>query len=260
MKINNIYNEDCLIGMSKIPDNSIDMILCDLPYGVTHCKWDSIIPFDKLWDQYVRITTNNATFCLFGTEPFSTYLRMSKIKLYKYDWIWEKGRASGCLHAKNKPMAAHEIISVFSKGKLAHFGKSKNRMIYNPQMSVGTPYHNVIRNTNTKNIYHTSKCNLDFVGTVCKNDGTRYPRSVLKYKNYNGDNIHPTQKPLELCEFLIKTYTNVGMTILDNCMGSGTTAIAAINTNRNYIGFETDENYYKLSLDRINNNIKEICI
>jgi site-specific DNA-methyltransferase (adenine-specific) len=257
LEINKIYNQDCLEGMKYIDDKSIDMILCDLPYGTTACSWDSVIPFNKLWEQYERIIKDTGCIVLFGSEPFSSYLRISNIKLYKYDWIWEKGRASGFIHAKNKPLKAHENISIFSKGTTVHKSQSKKRMYYEPIMSEGKPYTKKITQVNTGNLNHIpSEVNLNFVGTVNNNDGVRYPRSILKFSMHNVGNIHPTQKPVDLCEYLIKTYTNENELVLDNCMGSGTTAVACINTNRNYIGFELYENYYKLATNRINNIIK----
>ncbi len=259
MELNVVYNEDCLEGMNRIEDKSIDMILCDLPYGVTACKWDTIIPFEPLWKQYERIITDTGCICLFGTEPFSSHLRLSNIKLYKYDWVWEKGRASGYLHAKNKPLKAHENISIFSKGTTGHKSKSDKRMHYEPIMEKGKPYTKKKINVNTGNIIgNPSKSNLDFVGTVCNNDGVRYPRSVLKFSIHNVGLLHPTQKPVALFEYLIKTYTNEGDIVLDNCMGSGTTAIACMNTNRNYIGFELNRGYYDIILERIKNHKPDV--
>ena len=259
IELNKIYNEDCIgdKGMCLIPNESIDMILCDLPYGTTACSWDSIIPFNKLWEQYERVIKPTGCIALFGSEPFSSFLRTSNIKLYKYDWIWEKGRASGFVHAKNKPLKAHENISIFSKGTTVHKTQSKNRMHYEPIMSEGKPYTKKITQVNTGNLNHIpSESNLDFVGTVNENDGVRYPRSVLRFSMHNVGNIHPTQKPVELCEYFINTYTDIGETVLDNCMGSFTTAEACLNTNRNYIGFEWCPNkphdqYYLLGNKRI---------
>ncbi len=246
--------------MCLIPDKSVDMILCDLPYGTTACRWDTVIPFDKLWEQYERIIKDKCAICLFGSEPFSSYLRMSNIKLFKYDWIWEKGRASGFVHAKNKPLKAHEIISVFSKGTTVHASQSKNRMHYFPQMEEGKPYVKKITQVNTGKLNHVpSEANLEFVGTVNKNKGTRYPRSVIRFSMHNVGNIHPTQKPINLLEYLIKTYTEEGMTVLDNCMGSGATAIACINTKRNYIGFETDKKYFDLANNRIEDYLHRLA-
>jgi len=258
LELNRIYNMDCLEGMKLIPNKSIDAIICDLPYGSSACKWDVRIPFEPLWEQYERIVKNNGAIVLFGSEPFSSLLRISNLNCYKYDWIWEKGRASGFLHAKNKPLKAHENISVFSKGTTVHINQSKNRMIYNPQMDIGEPYKKKITQTNTGKLNHEpSEANLKFVGKINENNGTRYPRSVLKFSMHNVGNVHPTQKPVALCEYLIKTYTNECDLVLDNCIGSGTTAIACINTNRNYIGFELEKKYYDIALERINNTLNK---
>ena len=256
IQLNHIYNQDCLIGMQSMPSDSIDLILADLPYSVTDLSWDTIIPFDKLWEQYERIIKVTGAIVLFGTEPFSSLLRTSNLKLFKYDWIWEKGRASGFVHAKNKPLKAHEIISVFSKGTTVHANQSKNRMKYFPQMSEGDPYTKKITQPNSGKINHDpSTANKNFVGTINNNSGTRYPRSILKYSMHNVGNIHPTQKPLSLCEYLIKTYTLEQDVVLDNVMGSGTTICAAIRTNRNYIGFELTKEYFDLAKFRIDEEL-----
>lgn len=243
LEINKIYNEDCLEGMKKIDDKSIDMILCDLPYGTTQCKWDTIIPFEPLWKQYERIIKDNGAIVLFGSEPFSSQLRLSNLKLYKYDWIWDKVKGTGFLNAKRQPMRNHEIISVFYK----------KQCLYNPQKTTGH---------NRKQSYRSKDLQTDVYGEM-KNDYTydsteRYPRSIQVFStDTQNSSLHPTQKPVALCEYLIKTYTNEGDLILDNCMGSGTTAIAAINTNRNFIGFELDTTYYNLANERIQkHNIK----
>ena len=255
--LNKVTQGDCLEIMRDIPDGSVDLILCDLPYGTTACKWDSVIPFDKLWEQYERVIKQKGAIVLFGSEPFSSALRMSNIELYKYDWIWEKGRASGFVHAKNKPMKAHENISVFSKGTTVHASQSKRRMEYYPQMESGAPYKKKITQVNTGKLNHTpSDANLAFVGTISENEGTRYPRSVLKYSMHNVGTFHPTQKPVDLCEYLIKTYTNEGEIVLDNCIGSGTTAVAAINTSRNFIGIEREPEYVDIANKRIDDALK----
>lgn len=233
MEINKIYNEDCLEGMKRIPDKSIDMILCDLPYGTTACKWDVIIPFEPLWEQYKRIIKDNGAIVLFGSEPFSTLLRSSNLKMYRYDWIWEKEQGANFMNCKYQPYKVHETISVFSK-KAHH---------YYPQMTEGKPYISGKGTSGdiTKNVIKTQTINA----------GTRYPRSIIKFNTDKRKSLHPTQKPVALCEYLIKTYTNEGNLVLDNCMGSGTTAIACINTNRNYIGFELDKNNFDICQNRI---------
>ena len=237
LEINKIYNEDCLEGMKRIDDKSVDMICCDLPYNKTACKWDKFIPFDKLWKQYNRIIKDNGAIVLFGIEPFSSYLRMSNIKYYRYDVIWKKQQATNPLIAKKQIMRIHENISIFYK-KLP---------IYNPQMTYGHRQYSSFTDKNSKigEIYG------DYFSTHrdCK-DGSRYPISVLEF-NTERTKLHPTQKPVSLVEYLIKTYSNEGDLVLDNCMGSGTTAVACINTNRNFVGFETDEKYCNIANKRI---------
>ena len=236
MELNKIYNEDCLEGMKKIPDKSVDMILCDLPYGITRNKWDSVISLDKLWEQYNRIIKDNGAIVLTAQTPFDKVLGVSNLKMLKYEWIWTKYSGTGHLNAKKMPMKNHENILVFYK-KLP---------TYNPQMTKGTPY--TQKSGKASSNYNPQ----ERVTTV--NEGYRYPLTVQRFNNERG--LHPTQKPVALFEYLIKTYTNEGETVLDNCMGSGTTAIAAINTNRNYIGFELDEEYYNLANERISKTLK----
>ena len=237
MELNKIYNEDCLVGMSAIPDKSVDMILCDLPYGTTRNKWDTVLPLDWLWDEYNRIIKDSGAIVLTAQTPFDKVLGASNIENLKYEWIWVKPSGTGHLNAKKMPLKNHENILVFYK-KLP---------TYNPQMTKGTPY--TQKSGRASSNYNPQ----ERVTTV--NEGYRYPLTVQKFKSEKG--LHPTQKPVELFEYLIKTYTNEGETVLDNCMGSGTTAIACINTNRNYIGFELDKGYYRASIERINNHVKD---
>jgi site-specific DNA-methyltransferase (adenine-specific) len=217
--------------MKDIPDKSIDMILCDLPYGTTACKWDTIIPFEPLWEQYERVTKDNGAIVLTASQPFTTVLINSNIKRFRYSWTWEKEQGVNFLMAKKQPLKVHEDICVFSK----------KQTVYNPQMTEGKPY------ISGKGDSGEVTGRVKKVQT--KNNGTRYPRSVIQFKRETG--LHPTQKPVALFEYLIKTYTNEGETVLDNCMGSGTTAIACINTNRNFIGFELDKHYYDIAKERI---------
>lgn len=237
LDINKVYNMECIEGMSKIKDKSIDMILCDLPYGTTQCKWDVIIPFDKLWEQYERIIKDNGAIVLTSAQPFTSLLITSNLKLYKYNWVWEKSKATGYLNSKKRPMVAHEDILVFSK----------KQTIYNPQMVQGEPYYKGKAHRPT-DVYGGQKETL-----VENKDGLRYPRTVQYFKTAESEGkvLHPTQKPLSLFEYLIKTYTNDCDLVLDNCMGSGTTAIACLNTNRNYIGFELENKYYEIIENRI---------
>jgi len=229
-----IQQGDCLELMKNIPDKSIDMILCDLPYGTTACKWDLIIPFESLWKAYKRIIKDSGAIVLFGSEPFSSKLRMSNLKMFKYDWIWEKEQGANFMLCKYQPYKVHEIISVFSYG--TH--------IYFPQMTEGKPY---ISGKGT-----SGDITGNVLKTQTKNNGTRYPRSIQKFNtDKSKGSLHPTQKPVALLEYLIKTYTNEGDTVLDNCMGSGSTCVAAINTNRHYIGFELDPHYFEIAQKRI---------
>lgn len=233
-----LHHGNCLEIMKQIEDESIDMILCDLPYGTTACKWDSIIPFEPLWEQYNRLIKNNGAIVLFGDEPFSTKLRNSNLKNYRYDWVWEKEQGVGFLNAKKIPLKKHELISVFYK-KLP---------TYNPQFNYGKPYV-MNRKVRKLEIYGNAKTT-----SKTKNlDGKRYPTSIIKFNRELKDRLHPTQKPVPLLEYLIKTYTNEGETVLDNCMGSGSTGVACINTNRRFIGIEKDDNYFKIAKERINN-------
>ena len=239
VKLNTIYNEDCLEGMKRIPDKSVDMILCDLPYGLTASKWDAVIPNDLLWEQYERVIKENGAIVLFGNEPFSSHLRMSNIKSYRYDWKWDKVRGANFATVNRRPFNSFEDIMVFYK----------KQPTYNPQFWQGKPYEQ-----KQGYVGEGKQTGLSRKEVVTKSDGRRYPLSIIRFSKENG--LHPTQKPVALFEYLIKTYTNEGETVLDNCMGSGTTAIACINTNRNYIGFELDEDYHKLSEQRISKHVK----
>ncbi|WP_294465439.1 site-specific DNA-methyltransferase [uncultured Ruminococcus sp.] len=235
---------DCLELMKNIPDKSVDMILCDLPYGKTACRWDTIIPFKSLWENYNRIIKDNGAICLFGTEPFSTELRHSNLKIFKYDLIWDKLSTFGFLDCKFRPLKNFEIISVFSKGGCSN--GSKIPMKYNPQ---GVVYHNKKSRKKTNNEVFHSPIEKEHYST-----GENFPRSIVKYKIEKG--FHPSQKPVPLLEYLIKTYTLEGDTVLDNCMGSGSTGVACVNTNRNFIGMELDEHYFEVAQNRIYDTVK----
>ena len=248
-----LYHGDCLEIMDKLIEHGVkvDAIIADLPYGTTACKWDTIIPFDELWERYEKIITFNGVIALFGSEPFSTKLRMSNFELYRYDWYWEKSKPSLYQHAKNRPMKKIETISIFSKAKWGHKSQLKdNRMIYNPQgiQSIGEKI--VTKNYNAGNT----------VGKRPNQIGKKYeaftgfPNDVLKFNNITGKKcLHPTQKPVDLLEYLIKTYTNEGEIVLDNCMGSGSTGVACLNTNRKFIGIELDDKYFEIAKNRIEN-------
>jgi len=240
MELNKVYNMDCLEGMKMIPDGSVDMILCDLPYGTTQCKWDTIIPFEPLWEQYERIIKANGAILLFSSQPFTSALVMSNTKLFKYEWIWQKTHPKGHLNAKKMPMRAHENILVFYK----------KPPVYNPQKTQG--HYRKIAKTNYIKESDGNSCYGREVRNTSYDSTERYPLDVQIFSNGNqNDKVHPTQKPVALCEYLIKTYTNEGELVLDNCGGSGTTAVACINTGRNYIIFETEKHYCEIMEQRI---------
>lgn len=225
---------DCLELMKDIPDKSIDMILCDLPYGITRNKWDSIIPLDKLWGQYERIIKDNTVVVLFAGEPFTSKLILSNIKNFKYRLTWKKDGYTNFLNAKIQPLKQIEDICVFYK----------RQPTYNPQFKEGKPYKQI--SGIPKGNYDVKHCNK--VETI--NDGKRYPSDLIEFGKVK-KTIHPTQKPVALLEYLIKTYTNENDTVLDNCMGSGSTGVACVNTNRNFIGIELDEKYFNIAKERI---------
>lgn len=228
-----LYQGDCLEPMKDIPDGSVDMVLADLSYGTTACKWDICIPFEPLWEQYHRLVKPAGAIVLFGSEPFSTALRHSNLKEFRYDWIWEKEQGANFMLCKYQPYKVHEVISVFSR----------DRHLYNPQMTVGAPY------VSGKGTSGDITRNVEKKQTV--NTGTRYPRSILRFNTDKARGVHPTQKPVALLEYLIHTYTNEGETVLDNCIGSGSTGVACVNTGRNFIGMELDPGYFETAKRRI---------
>lgn len=238
MKID-LKQGDCLELMKDIQDKSVDLILCDLPYGITNCKWDSVIPFASLWEQYNRIIKPNGAVCLFGCEPFSSALRMSNANRFKYDWYWQKTTPTGFLNAKKQPLRNVEIISVFySKQPIYNFQKSSGH-----KRKISLSEHK--RNCRQTEVYGSHNM-------VSYDSTERYPVQTLRYKSDKQiSNLHPNQKPVALLEYLVKTYTNQGETVLDNCMGSGSTGVACVNTNRNFIGIELDEGYFKIAKERI---------
>lgn len=243
---------DCLEKMKDIPDGSIDLILCDLPYGTTACKWYVVIPFEPLWDQYKRIIKDRGAIVLFGSQPFTSLMIMSCFDLFKYCWYWRKSKPNGWQHSKNRPMTAIEECCVFSKAPMGHISQlGEKRMVYNPQgiISIGT-----------KKV--TAVAHGTMMGARPNQIGVEYeafagfPHNVLEYPNVIGIKaLHPTQKPVSLLEYLIKTYTLEGETVLDNCMGSGSTGVACKNLNRNFIGIELDPEYFKIAEKQINENI-----
>lgn len=238
-----LLHGDCLQLMKDISDGSIDMILCDLPYGTTACKWDSVIPFEPLWEQYKRIIKDRGAIVLFGSEPFSTELRHSNLKMFKYDWIWKKESPTGFQTVKRQPMRIYENISVFSNGTVST--GSRRNMMYFPQG---------LKDVN-------KKCEVKrmpkYIGERKNQQGkkyiqryTNYPKNILEFKR-DKSKLHPTQKPVSLLEYLIKTYTNTGDLVLDNCMGSGSTGVACVNTGRDFIGIEKEKKYFDIAVGRI---------
>ena len=233
---NQILQGDCLELMKDIPDGSVDMILADLPYGTTRNKWDSIIPLDELWVHYMRIIKDNGAIVLTAQTPFDKVLGVSNLKLLKYEWVWRKDSGTGFLNAKKMPLKNHENILIFYK----------KPPIYNPQMRFGhKPYI-------AKKGHHGTNYGSD-KGATTQSDGSRYPVSVIDFSR-DKDKIHPTQKPVALFEYLIKTYTNEGDLVLDNVAGSGTTGVAAMNTNRNFILMEKEPEYVEIIKKRLELN------
>lgn len=246
MKTNVIYNMDCLDGMKNLPDNSIDLILCDLPYNVTSMKWDCLIPFDKLWEQYKRIIKPNGNIVLFSAGLFTLNLIQSNLKDFRYKLIWKKNVPTGMSSAKYRPMKYYEEICVFGNSKGVY------NPIMKPRIGVGKACYNYDHYCGDNNHLYLEKQKRRYDPDWVQ------PSDVLEFNvvpNRNGK-LHPTQKPVELLEYLINTYSNEGAVILDNCIGSGSTAIAAINTNREYIGYELNKEYYNITLDRINKHIQ----
>lgn len=233
----NLYLGNCLDILDEIEDNSVDMVLCDLPYGNTACSWDSIIPLEPLWEQYNRICKENAAMVFTAAQPFTTILAASNLKNFKYEWIWEKPQGTNPMNAKVMPLKSHENILVFYRKKPT----------YNPQMWFSTPYSGFSSETSKiGEVYNKAKSKHRD-----NPEGSRYPKTILKFKQEKG--LHPTQKPVELMRYLIRTYSNKNDTILDNTMGSGTTGVACILENRKFIGIENDEKYFKVAQDRIKN-------
>lgn len=251
-----LYHGDCLEVMQSLQDNSIDMVLCDLPYQMTACKWDVLIPFDRLWESYKRVCKKDAAIVLFGSEPFSSYLRLSNINNFRYDWIWHKSSSGGFATAKKRPMKYHEIISVFYD----------KQPVYNPQFQkyADSCYKRFkdgefVNKTNCLGKNNIQQMNSNINSKISFNHG-KYPETVQFFKsvpNCNGTKLHPTQKPVELLEYMIKTYSNENDIILDNCMGSGSTGIACLNTNRKFIGIELDDNYFNVAKQRIETNVPQ---
>ncbi len=249
-----LWQGDCLELMQDIPDSSIDMILCDLPYGTTACKWDVVVPLPQLWEQYKRVIKDKGAIVLFGQEPFSSIVRTSCLDMYRYDWVWQKQKPSNFQLMNYQTGRVHENIMIFSKAK-ACYVSNNNIMCYYPQMET----RETTRKANVK-IYGDTNNNILHTYTKGEQDNfkeysTKHPISIIQC-NTEVKKMHPTQKPVILCEYLIRTYTKENETVLDNCMGSGTTGVACINTNRKFIGIEKEEEFFNIAKDRIEGVIK----
>ena len=246
MKLNLIQG-DCIEEMKSIKSNSIDLICTDLPYGTTKCKWDIVLPFDKLWSEYTRLIKDTGAIVLFGKEPFSSMLRVSNLDMYKYDWIWVKDTKSNFMQANHQPLNNVELISVFGKGYVREI-KDKVMMTYNPQFSEGKEYKlpKVSKTTDLFGENHRNGVYKHYDRDTTK----RYPYNIIQF-NMDRPKVHPTQKPVALLEYLIKTYTNEGEVVLDSCMGSGTCGVACKNLNRDFIGIEKEEKYFNIAKQRL---------
>ena len=233
---------DCLERMKEIPDGSVDAIICDPPYGTTKCSWDSVIPLEPMWEQMKRVIKPNGAIVVTASQPFTTTLIASNMKMFKYCMVWDKNKGTQPALAKIKPMQSHEDIIIFGSGKLT----------YNPQMEVGTPY---VRENKGSNI-NNHKLGLKPIKQI--NTGYRYPKTIMRFpRDFSAQSrLHPTQKPVALMEYLIKTYTNEGETVLDFTAGSFTTGVACVNINRKFIGIEMDEGYFDIGVGRIKERIK----
>lgn len=239
---------DCLERMKEIPSGSVDMVLTDPPYGTTACKWDSIIPLEPMWEQLKRIIKPNGAIVMTASQPFTTTLISSNMNMFKYCWVWEKNRPTGSQHARNRPMSKHEDIVVFSAAPMGHASQLKDkRMIYNPQGVVATGRQKTVKAKGFHGNHIGARPNQ--VG-VKYDVFTGFPQTVLAFAKEE-DHLHPTQKPVALMEYLIKTYTNEGETVLDFTCGSGTTGVACANTGRKFIGVELDPTYYGIACERV---------
>jgi len=247
-----IQQGDCLELMKKIPDKHVDMILCDLPYGTTACKWDTIIPFELLWEQYERIIKDGGAICLFGSEPFSSYLRTSNIKFYKYDWIWDKKQGGNFQLAKYQPLKVHENVSVFGRGSVKYYP-----IMQEADLSKNRPHKETLGET--KGLTHMASGIYQY--DKDRDEKKRFPTTIFEYHGRNAEcnslnRLHPTQKPVALLEYLIKTYTQENEIVLDNTMGVASTGVACINLNRKFIGYELDEKYFEIGKNRLIDAIK----
>ena len=239
-----LYHGDCLDVMATLPDGSVDAVITDPPYGTTACKWDSVIPFEPMWEQLKRVTKKNGAIVLFGSQPFTSALVMSNPKMFKYDWVWKKTKPQRHLMAKKMPLTIHEQILVFYK----------KQPVYNPQMRPGAPYTKVHQKSSAGVGMGQDKRS----GQISVNQGVRFPIDFLEFPNGNNNTVHPTQKPVALMEYLIKTYTNEGETVLDFTMGSGTTGVAAHRLGRKFIGIELDAGYCEIAAQRIQKETQQL--
>ena len=250
LDLNKIYHGDCLDIMKDVPDGSIDMILCDLPYGTTACKWDTIIPLKPLWEQYKRVCKENAAIVLTATNPFASMLIQSNLPLFKYEWVWHKNMTSGFALSKKQPLRNHELVLVFYKKQPIYnpikekrdlSEKSKQRMNYEFTTVKGVNEH---------------QNGIKKIQFIPEDKELSYPKTVKKWNGVNSHNrIHPTEKPVDMMSYLVETYTKNGEVVLDNCIGSGTTAIACINTGRNFIGIEKEQEYFDIATKRVSDHI-----
>ena len=238
----NLMQGDCLELMKTIPDGSVDMVLTDPPYGTTACKWDSVIPFEPMWEQLERVTKRDGAIVMTASQPFTSALVMSNVKMFKYDWVWRKAKGTGHLNAKKMPMRDKEDVIVFYSKPCT----------YNPQFTAGAPYKGKSKAGDPSKVTSMTDSYGDYTNFRYDNNGKRYPKQVIDFIGVESNTVHPTQKPIALMEYLIKTYTNEGETVLDFTMGSGTTGVAAKNLNRDFIGIELDETYYNIAKGRIN--------
>ena len=241
-----LFNGDCLKIMSTLPPKSIDMVLCDLPYQMTANRWDVMIPFDELWKRYDRVCSDNAVIALFGSQPFSSLMVANNLKMFRHEWIWIKNRGSNFANTAREPMKEHEHILIFSKGKWTYNKQMQKRSANGAERAK----YNVKFESKSDNYREFEPREKNDIGLL------RVPSSWQKFNVENG--LHPTQKPVGLCEYLIRTYTNEGDIVMDNCMGSGTTGIACINTNRNFVGIELDEKYFEAAKNRINSHSAQL--
>lgn len=250
-----LYEGDCITIMKELINKNlkVDLVLTDIPYGTTKCKWDSIIPFNQMWDCLNKITHNTTPICLFGKEPFSSNLRLSNVSNFKYDWVWNKENSTNFMLAKKRPLNPLELISVFYK----------KQPTYNPQRRPKTITYDGTRTSESDKKHHIQ--NSDILGNFSsrrfyEDDGTRYPIQLITFNSQskecnNSNRVHPTQKPVELLEYLIKTYTNPGDTVLDFTMGSGSTGVACKNLSRNFVGIELDHHYFEIAKERIEKGV-----